>query len=188
MNSNNKVLAIAALPLELSKVEWGNRSHLVYSGVGKINTSINLIQAIQRYKPSLVINLGTAGSMKSEITGVVEVEIVIERDFDAFPLSERGLIPFEDGNNRHYSGHAGVVCASGDSFVRHSDAYLEKMNVDIVDMELIAVARVCNSYNISWRSFKFISDLIGNGIEHEWQNMVEHASTALITKVDMEIF
>jgi adenosylhomocysteine nucleosidase len=188
MNSNNKVLAIAALPLELSKVEWGKRSHLVYSGVGKINTSINLIQAIQRYKPSLVINLGTAGSMKSEITGVVEVQIVIERDFDAFPLSERGLIPFEDGNNRHYSGHAGVVCASGDSFVRHSDAYLEKMNVDIVDMELIAIARVCKSYNISWRSFKFISDLIGKGIEHEWQNMVEHASTALIAKVDKEIF
>lgn len=180
------VLAIAALPLELSRENWGNRSNIIYSGVGKINTSIKLMEAFQIYKPDLVINLGTAGSMQSEIEGVVEVHKVIERDFDAFPLCERGLIPFEDGNNNYFSGYDGVICASGDSFVRESDAFLSRMKVDIVDMELIAIARVCNRYNISWRSFKFISDYIGHNIEHQWRGGVVNASKALIEKFDSE--
>jgi adenosylhomocysteine nucleosidase len=180
------VLAIAALPIELSRENWGNRSNIIYSGVGKINTSIKLMEAFQIYKPDLVINLGTAGSMQSEIEGVVEVHKVIERDFDAFPLCERGLIPFEDGNNNYSSGYDGVICASGDSFVRESDAFLNRMKVDIVDMELIAIARVCNRYNISWRSFKFISDYIGHNIEHQWRGGVVNASKALIEKFDSE--
>lgn len=180
------ILVIAALPTELSIENWGNRSNIIYSGVGKINSSMKLMESVQIYKPDLVINLGTAGAMQPEIEGVVEVHKVIERDFDAFPLCERGLIPCEDGNNEYYSGYDGVICASGDSFVRESDAFLDRMKVDIVDMELIAIARVCNRYNISWRSFKFISDYIGQNIEHQWQDGVTKASKSLIEKFDSE--
>lgn len=132
------------------------------------------------------MNLGTAGSMHSKLEGVVEVQTVIERDFDAYPLCDRGLIPFEKGNNRYYSGHDGVICASGDSFVRDSDAYLELMGVDIVDMELIAIARVCNKFNTPWRSFKFISDYIGHNVEQHWNEGVINASKALIEKFDSQ--
>jgi adenosylhomocysteine nucleosidase len=184
----NKILTIAALPMEISIKNWGSRPRIIYSGVGKINASIKLVEAIQIFKPDLVVNLGTAGSIHSEIEGVVEVNTVIERDFDAFPLCDRGLIPFEEGNNRHCSGYEGVVCASGDSFVRESDTYLKLMKVDIVDMELIAIARVCNKYNIPWRSFKFISDYIGHNIEQQWQDGVTKASEALIEKFDSEFF
>jgi adenosylhomocysteine nucleosidase len=62
------------------------------------------------------------------------------------------------------------------------------MEVDIVDMELIAIARVCNNYNIPWRSFKFISDYIGHTIEQQWQVGVTNASEALIEKFDSEFF
>jgi adenosylhomocysteine nucleosidase len=174
--------------MEISVKNWGGRSRMVYSGVGKINASIGLLEAIQIFKPDLVVNLGTAGSMRSEIEGVVEVDTVIERDFDAFPLCKRGLIPFEKGSNKHRSGYNGVVCASGDSFVRESDTYLRLMDVDIVDMELIAIARVCNKYNIPWRSFKFISDYIGHNTEQQWQVGVTNASEALIEKFDSEFF
>jgi|688.fasta_scaffold140322_1 adenosylhomocysteine nucleosidase len=188
VSGQNKILAIVALPMELPIASWGARSKIVYSGVGKINTSINLIDAIRIYKPDLVVNLGTAGSLNSKISGVVEVHAVIERDFDAFPLCKRGLIPFEEGSNRHCSGYDGVICASGDSFVREFDTYLEQMGVDIVDMELIAIARVCNKYNIPWRSFKFISDYIGRNIDEPWQDGVIKASKALIEKFDAEFF
>ena len=183
-----KILTIVALPMEISIDNWGSRPRVIYSGVGKINTSINLVEAVQIFKPDLVVNLGTAGSMRSEINGVVEVGSVIERDFDAFPICNRGLIPFEEGNNQHCSGYEGVVCASGDSFVRESDTYLKLMKVDIVDMELIAIARVCNKFNISWRSFKFISDYIGQDIEQQWQDGVTKASEALIKKFDDVFF
>ena len=185
---SNEILTIAALPMEISMKNWGSRPRIIYSGVGKINASIKLVEAIQIFKPDLVVNLGTAGSIRSVIEGVVEVDTVIERDFDAFPLCDRGLIPFEEGNNRYWSGYEGVVCASGDSFVRESDTYLKLMKVDIVDMELIAIARVCNKYNIPWRSFKFISDYIGHNIEQQWQDGVAKASEALIEKFDSEFF
>ena len=188
ISKTTRILAIAALPIEISFEKWGSRSKIIYSGVGKINASIKLVEAIQILKPDLVVNLGTAGSIHSEIEGVVEVDTVIERDFDAFPLCDRGLIPFEEGNNRHCSGYEGVICASGDSFVRESDTYLKLMKVDIVDMELIAIARVCNKYNIRWRSFKFISDYIGHNIEQQWQDGVTKASEALIEKFDSEFF
>jgi len=187
-SGSQNILTIAALPMEISVKNWGGRSRMVYSGVGKINASIGLLEAIQIFKPDLVVNLGTAGSMRSEIEGVVEVDTVIERDFDAFPLCKRGLIPFEKGSNKHRSGYNGVVCASGDSFVRESDTYLRLMDVDIVDMELIAIARVCNKYNIPWRSFKFISDYIGHNTEQQWQVGVTNASEALIEKFDSEFF
>jgi len=179
---------MAALPMEISMKNWGSRPRIIYSGVGKINASIKLVEAVQIFKPDLVVNLGTAGSLRSEIEGVVEVDTVIERDFDAFPLCDRGLIPFDEGNNRYCSGYEGVVCASGDSFVRESDTYLKLMKVDIVDMELIAIARVCNKYNIPWRSFKFISDYIGHNIEQQWQDGVTKASEALTEKFDSEFF
>jgi adenosylhomocysteine nucleosidase len=187
-SGSSRILAIVALPTEIPTENWGSRPRIIYSGVGKINTSIKLVEAIQIFEPDLVVNLGTAGSIRSEIEGVVEVDTVLERDLDAFPLCDRGLIPFEEGNNRYYSGYEGVVCASGDSFVREIDTYLKSMNVDIVDMELIAIARVCNKYNLPWRSFKFISDYIGNNMEQQWQDGVTKASEALIEKFDSEFF
>ena len=187
-SGSSRILAIVALPTEIPMENWGSRPRMIYSGVGKINTSIKLVEAIQIFEPDLVVNLGTAGSIRSEIEGVVEVDTVLERDLDAFPLCDRGLIPFEEGNNRYYSGYEGVVCASGDSFVREIDTYLKSMNVDIVDMELIAIARVCNKYNLPWRSFKFISDYIGNNMEQQWQDGVTKASEALIEKFDSEFF
>ena len=187
-SGSSRILAIVALPTEIPMENWGSRPRMIYSGVGKINTSIKLVEAIQIFEPDLVVNLGTAGSIRSEIEGVVEVDTVLERDLDAFPLCDRGLIPFEEGNNRYYSGYEGVVCASGDSFVREIDTYLKSMNVDIVDMELIAIARVCNKYNLPWRSFKFISDYIGNNMEQQWQDGVTKASESLIEKFDSEFF
>ena len=181
-----KILTAVALPVEISKTSWAGRTNLIYSGVGKINATVNLIEAIQSFKPELIINLGTAGSMHLGNTGVVEVKTVIERDIDAFPLCERGAIPFEDGDNKHYSGYDGVVCASGDSFVRESDQYLTNMGVDIVDMELIAIARVCKKFKIPWRSFKYISDYIGQNLEQQWNDEVVNASEPLIDRFDKE--
>ena len=180
----DQILTVVALPEELSEADWGGRTKIIYTGVGKINTVMALMEAIRISKPRLVLNLGTAGAMHSIISGVVEVESVIERDFDAAPLCDRGLIPFEIGNNLHYSGHKGFVCASGDSFVRESDGFLKKMNVDIVDIELIAIARVCKKYNIPWRSFKFVSDYVGKNIAKQWESELSNASQALIRKFD----
>ena len=105
-----KVLVAVAIPEEISLNQWSNRGNIFYTGIGKINTCINLYGAIMNFKPDLVLNLGSAGSLKKDLRGVVEVSSVIERDFDARPLCERGLIPFEDHKNKYSSGFDGVIC------------------------------------------------------------------------------
>jgi adenosylhomocysteine nucleosidase len=177
---------VAALDLEIPRGLWGNRSEIIYSGVGKINAAMSLCEAFQIHHPDLVINLGSAGSLSTSLEGVVEVSSVLERDMDAFPICDRGVIPFERDGNIHTSGYEGVICASGDSFVRKSDSYLNSMKVDIVDMELIAIARVCKKFNVPWRSFKFISDYIGRNSGDEWRSGVKDASKGLINKFDLE--
>jgi adenosylhomocysteine nucleosidase len=51
-----------------------------------------------------------------------------------------------------------VVCATGDSFVTGPDAWFGAQDVDVVDMELFAMAAVCRSKGIAWRALKFVSD------------------------------
>ena len=41
-------------------------------------------------------------------------------------------------------GFDGVVCGTGDSFVTALDAWLTENAIDIVDMELFAIAHVCH--------------------------------------------
>ena len=184
MYKNSKILTVVAINQEISSNQWGKRGTLVYSGIGKINTCMNLYGAIRNFKPDLVLNLGSAGSLKKDLRGVVEVSSVIERDFDARPLCERGLIPFEDHKNKYSSGFDGVICASGDSFVHEEDSWLTENQVDVVDMELIAIAKTCNFLGVPWRSFKFISDYVGRNKSDEWKTGVREASTELLKVFD----
>lgn len=185
--NKSKILTVVALPNEISKNYWNNRTELLYTGIGKINTCLNLINAIHHFKPDLIINLGTAGSLKSELNGIVDVSCVLERDFDASPLAERGRIPFENHENKFYSGRNGVICASGDSFVTETEKWFENNAIDIIDMELFAIAKISSIKNIPWISFKFISDYIGKNSKNEWNNSLTEAESSLIDHFDQFI-
>ena len=64
----NNIKIISALP-----VEWGNEiiDDVSFSGVGKINATITTLEVIEKYKPTMIINYGTAGSTKG-VTGLVD--------------------------------------------------------------------------------------------------------------------
>eukprot|EP01035_Chromulina_nebulosa_P005135 gene5135-6969_t len=131
---------------------------VVFTGVGKINTTMATLLAIQSRKPSLVINYGTAGKITGSLRGLVEVAHVVQRDMIAEPLAPRGTTPYSPGLDRLSSGHGDVVCGTGDSFVTSVDPWLAANGVDIVDMELFAIASVCQHHALPWRAFKFITD------------------------------
>lgn len=181
---SNRILVVVALPQEISKSKWGDRPTLIYTGIGKINTCIALIAAINTYKPNMIINLGSAGAINHRLSGVVEVNQVIERDIDLSPLAVRGEIPYEQTKNRFMSKFKGVKCASGDTFVTNRDSWLIENNVDIVDMELVAIAKICHKKGISWRSFKYITDYVGNNNTLQWQLRLKIMSKYLIEKFD----
>jgi adenosylhomocysteine nucleosidase len=87
---------------------------------------------------------------------------------NAEPLAPRGRTPFAPDLDRLVSGQRGVICGSGDSFVTSSDPWLVSNNVDIVDMELFAIAQVCLRHGIPWRAFKFITDDANDFAHEHW--------------------
>ncbi|HBF55737.1 MAG TPA: 5'-methylthioadenosine nucleosidase, partial [Afipia sp.] len=60
----------------------------------------------------------------------------------------------------------------GDSFVTSVDPWLVENNIDIVDMELFAIAHVCQRHNVPWRAFKFITDAADENAADHWNENV----------------
>ena len=88
-------LFVAAL-----KEETVGLNYFHHVGVGKINATYNLTKLIHKYKPSEVINYGTAGAIKKGLTGIVECTKFYQRDMDVRSLLDLklGETPFDSIN------------------------------------------------------------------------------------------
>jgi len=164
----SKFLVLTALDSELDTKRAPDGVKVVFTGVGKINTTIAALLAVQAKKPSLVVNYGTAGKITKSLRGLVEVAHVVQRDMIAEPLAPRGTTPYAPELDRLSSGHGDATCGTGDSFVTAVDPWLAANGVDIVDMELFALASVCRHQNIPWRAFKFITDDANDFAAEHW--------------------
>ncbi len=166
------ILVIIALESELPEAAIHMRQHanvtLLASGVGKVNAARATTAALLASRPSLVINYGTAGSLSPSIHALVEVGSVVQRDMMAMPFAPRGTTPFSPDAAILHSGQKGVVCGSGDSFVSGADEWMKEAHIDVVDMELFAIAHVCDHYGVPWRSFKYITDDASDGAAQDW--------------------
>ena len=153
-------LFVAALKEETTGLDYFH-----YIGVGKINATYNLLKLIHKFKPTEVINYGTAGAIKKDLSGIVECTKFYQRDMDVRGLLDLNLgeTPF-DTINEIINSNEGYSCGSGDSFVTKKI----EMNVDIVDMEAYALAKVCKLEGINFRCFKFISDSADNNALKDW--------------------
>tara|TARA_B100001175_G_C19472830_1_gene622675 strand:+ start:53 stop:577 length:525 start_codon:yes stop_codon:yes gene_type:complete len=153
-------LFVAALKEET--IGLNNFHHI---GVGKINAAYNLTKLIHKYKPLEVINYGTAGSLKKELSGIVECTKFYQRDMDV-----RGLLDFKLGEtpfdtiNEIINSEDGFSCGSGDSFVKDKI----EMDIDLVDMEAYALAKISKLEGINFRCFKFISDNADDNATSDW--------------------
>ena len=153
-------LFVAAL-----KEETPGLDYFHYIGAGKINATYNLVKLIQKYKPSEIVNYGTAGAIKKDLIGLVECTKFYQRDMDARGVLDLDLgeTPF-DTIHEIINSNNGYSCGSGDSFVTKKI----EMHVDLVDMEAYALAKVCKLEGIKFRCFKFISDNADNNASVDW--------------------
>ena len=118
-----------------------------YIGVGKVNAALGVYRFVQEFKPTKIINFGTAGSLKDNLTGLVEATSFYQRDMDARPMGFfLGQTPFED-DICIYLDRPGVSCGSGDSFVTSTPELL----TDIVDMEAFALDCMSAHFSLRWR-------------------------------------
>lgn len=167
-----KLVVLTAIPDELDAARVPSGVTVLFTGIGKINAAIATLHALQQEQPALVVNYGTVGKINSSLTGLVEVAHVLQRDMIAEPLIPRGRTPFHEGHHIITSGYQGVSCGTGDSFVTSVDPWLIENKVDVVDMELFAIAAVCARHNVPWRAFKYITDDANEHAADHWQSNV----------------
>ena len=147
------------------KEETQNLNFFFHTGAGKINATYNLTKLIHKYKPDEIINFGTAGAITKNLEGVIECTQFFQRDMDVSALLNLkiGETPFDDINEIILS-KSGYSCGTGDSFVTRAIP----INVDVVDMEAYALAKVCKLEKVNFRCFKFISDNADDSAGLDW--------------------
>ena len=169
-------LFVAAL-----KEETVGLNYFYHIGVGKVNATYNLTKLIHEHNPSEVINYGTAGTIKKELSGLVEITKFYQRDMDVRGLLDikLGETPFDD-INEILNSNEGYSCGTGDSFVNKQI----EMDVDLVDMEAYALAKVCKLEGIKFRCFKYISDNADDSASIDWLENCKKGAKLFHTKTN----
>jgi adenosylhomocysteine nucleosidase len=176
------LLIITALESELKRNALPSGVEIIYSGIGKINAALTSAKAINQLSPRKIMNFGTAGKVNPQLDGLLEIGKVIQRDMMAEPLAPRGTTPFCD-RPQEYLSSGKYICGSGDSFVSTADPWLLSQGVDVVDMELFAIAYVANYHQIPWHSYKYITDDANESSANDWHQKVNHGQDLFIEKL-----
>ena len=177
------ILLITALPMELDQDKLPDHVRVVYSGVGKINATMATLRAITAHAPARILNFGTAGGVNAALSGLVEIARVVQRDMNAEPLLPRGRVPFSDRPHELFSGRGSHTCGTGDNFVTAHDSWLYEQRIDVVDMELFAIATVAHEHGIPWLSFKYITDGANDASGDDWHARVNHGEDLFLAKL-----
>jgi len=159
--------------------------NIEYCGVGKINATYKALEIISKYEPKLIINFGTAGSLRKNLFGLHEVSQFFKRDMDATALGFKiGVTPFEERSVIDF-GRTGLSCSSGDNFVSSPP----ELKTDLVDMEAYAIAKVCVLKNVQFMCFKYVSDNADESASKNWKANASLGATAfkdMIKNLDLQ--
>lgn len=154
---------------------------LAQSGIGKVNAAITATLLINEFKPDLIINTGSAGSVDSELNigDIIISNKVYYHDVNAtafgyklgqvpsmpeFYETDKELIDLAKSSIEQLdlNGIVGEV-ATGDSFIGSIDQRKEvKSNfptASVVEMEAGAIAQTCYQYNVPIIVTRAVSDL-----------------------------
>jgi adenosylhomocysteine nucleosidase len=77
---------------------------------------------------------------------------------------------------------------NGRSFVTAHDPWFTRQGVDVVDMELYAIAHVCTQKGMQWRSLKFISDNANDDSSKDWQANVKKGQGLMVNWLQAQKF
>ena len=144
----------------------------IISGVGKVNSAIATQFAIDKFKPSLVINAGICGGLDKsmEVLDTYLCDSAVEYDFDLSRIDnvpigkleeyETPIIPFE---TILFDNYTYKTVASGDHFYDEDEEanLILNMGATLKDMESGAIAHTCNRNNQKLVIIKCLSDVRG---------------------------
>ncbi|GIH02732.1 nucleosidase [Rhizocola hellebori] len=151
---------------------------ILITGVGKVNAALAVTRRLASApRPSMIINLGTAGGLRPGLSGTHEIGSVIQHDFDS--------VSIEALTGRRYGAAIelaaqGLVLATGDVFVS-DPAVRDRLAEDahLVDMEGYAVAAAAAAFDIPVRMVKHVSDDADHSAIKSWTSTIAESSRAL---------
>jgi len=178
MTTDTIIITALASELDASLLPHGVK--VFYSGIGKLNAAIATFKAIAHGRPQRIFNFGTVGAVAPHASGLIEIQRVVQRDMIAEPLAPRGQVPFCTRPHEYLSGSGQFTCGTGDSFVMAKDPWFAANKVDVVDMELFAIAAIAHEHHIAWRSFKYVTDHTNEDSGQDWQQKVRHGERLFV--------
>tara|TARA_R110000850_G_scaffold168543_1_gene293534 strand:+ start:51693 stop:52247 length:555 start_codon:yes stop_codon:yes gene_type:complete len=163
------IVIITAMPEELAQVHIPDNIAIYYSGIGKVNATIAAMKAIHEKAPSLIVNFGTAGSVQPGLLGLLPIRRALQRDVIT-TMAPRGHMPYCSRPQVYTSaGNGGYTCGTGDSFVTAPDPWFQESGIEVVDMELFAIAAVAHEHGVPWLSYKYVTDYADEKAVEIWQ-------------------
>lgn len=167
------------IALEAEAPTLASRDNVFFCGVGKVNAALTAAQLIEKYKPEVVWNFGTAGGITVD-AGLHQMKNFVQRDMLCCEFGfEIGQTPFED--EKVISFGEGLTCSTGDNFVTDPEL---KIPADVVDMEAYAIAKACQRTGVEFRCYKYISDQANEDSTEEWRDNVAAGEPYYIDTLD----
>ena len=170
------ILVVAATAAEAAHVP--PTMPLVVTGLGKTAAAVATARALAAL-PTLqgvtVVNIGTAGSLRDDVVGLLEPGVVLNHDINAEVIRSLGY----DARERLTVGTSDIVLATGDTFV--TDPVVRARLAEqahLVDMEGYAVAWAAQEFGVPVRLVKHVSDTADESAL-DWASMVEVSARAL---------
>ena len=156
----------------------GKNVVIAISGIGKVSASLTTQRLIDQFKPTTVINFGSAGGISNdlEIGNYYQINSTCQPDFDVTEIDnvEIGYIQeydrvFFESDKINLPFLNKKRLATTDKFCSKKDFIdlLIKMKCDIRDMEGSAINQTCISNDISLIIIKGITDVYGSGNDGE---------------------
>jgi len=191
-----KILLVVATQQEVIKDKFKDCKILI-TGMGMVNTSIQVTKELSQNKYDLVINMGVAGSFSTDYV-IGDVVEVIEDNF-----SELG---FENGNNFGFFSDSDVVTKysvkSKTSLQKvkgitvntvHGNEQsiaiiVNRLNADVESMEGASIFKVCNEFTIPCIQIRAISNNIEKRNKANWNMpLAIHNLNNQVIKIIMEL-
>ncbi|PPI88669.1 5'-methylthioadenosine/S-adenosylhomocysteine nucleosidase [Candidatus Pantoea edessiphila] len=187
-----KLLSIKGYKIYIGNTKK-NKIFLLESGIGKTIVTLTTTLLINLYNPDLIINIGTAGSLSSnlKIGDIVISKSVCYHDVDmtafGYMMGQISGFPAEFTANKSLVIHA-KICAnqlklkskiglivSGDAFVNNIHSLMKICKyfpkAVAVEMEATSIAHVCYVFQIPFIAIRSISDTVDN---KSYLNFREH--------------
>ncbi|MCL1991301.1 MAG: 5'-methylthioadenosine/S-adenosylhomocysteine nucleosidase [Defluviitaleaceae bacterium] len=173
---------------------------LLESGIGKVNVAVATTLLMEKFKPTCVINTGSAGGIQetAEVGDVVLSETVAYHDVDVtgfgyafgqvpglpavFEADPQLILKVEDvlkkAGVRYFKGQI----VTGDAFVHHLEP-LNKIKENFIqavalEMEAAAVAQVCHLADVPFVVVRALSDIAGKASHLSFEEFLPTAAEA----------